>query len=460
VALRRHRLGWIALAALGALGVWIALDGLGARRRQHQIASLLVGAALLAPALGCLMLGRAWLTWLKNLAFGLMPLLLLCGALELVARVAGVETLLAPRIQPDPVLSFRMTPGSAGLDAWGFRNPSVPDHSDVVFLGDSQTYGFGVTRSEAYPSAFAEVSGLSSYNMGVGAYGPLQYLALVDQGLTLRPRVVVIGLYLGNDLLDAHHLLELPHWSRLRSRELRYRELPDPSAAPLPGRHRSLAVRALFAAERHSRLIGWVSKQLRLMLRTNQLLASIHEQEVGAPAYQVGAIRTRFTPAYRAQSLDPEREKVRDGLRVSGIALKQVQEASARAGAHTVLLLLHTKEHYYHALMRRRGEPTGWALDEVARMEGQMSQRLTELAAELGVTVLDPTEPMVAALAADRVLYPATADGHPTAEGHAVIAGWLWEQRVRWLGLDKPPAPGERPARHPRVAAAAPVPGT
>jgi lysophospholipase L1-like esterase len=436
-----HRAAILLLLGLAALGAVVVIDGVRAEQRQHQIFSAAAGAALALPLLGYLALGRTWLGWLKKLLFGLVPVTLLCVGLELGARVVGVETLRTPELEPDPVLSFRMVPGIAGLDAWGFRNAAVPERTDVVFLGDSQTYGFGVTRSEAYPRVFEGLSGVSAYNMGVGAYGPLQYLALAERAVALQPRAVVVALYLGNDLLDAHHMLALPHWSSLRSPELQYRELPDVAAAPTPADARSLAIRAIFSAERHSRLMGWAGKQVRLSLRTNQLLSNLHQQEPGAPEYLRGAIRTRFTPAYRAQSLDPARDRVRDGLRVSAVVLERIQHIAARAGARTSLLLLHTKEHYYHELMRRRGELTGWALDEVARMEAEMTRRLTEKARQLDIPVLDATEPMVGALAADRATYPATADGHPTAAGHAVIAELLWSQRALWLddeGLAEP----------------------
>src|SRR3954462_2215482 len=42
--------------------------------------------------------------------------------------------------------------------------------------------------------------------MGVGGYGPVQYLVLTDQALQLSPKTIVVGLYLGNDLYDAYHL--------------------------------------------------------------------------------------------------------------------------------------------------------------------------------------------------------------------------------------------------------------
>src|SRR2546425_6494051 len=104
----------------------------------------------------------------------------------------------------DPQLGMRVVPYATGHDANGFRNASVPPKVDVVALGDSQTWGINVHTDDAWPQQLERLSGRSVYNMGVGGYGPIQYWILMDKALSLSPKVIVVGLYFGNDLYDAY----------------------------------------------------------------------------------------------------------------------------------------------------------------------------------------------------------------------------------------------------------------
>ena len=72
---------------------------------------------------------------------------------------------LRPEVVPDPVLKLRVEAGSAGHDAWGFRNAGVPDRVDLVAAGDSQTYGNNAPATEAWPHWFGRASGSSVYNL-------------------------------------------------------------------------------------------------------------------------------------------------------------------------------------------------------------------------------------------------------------------------------------------------------
>lgn len=112
----------------------------------------------------------------------------------------------AMQTEPDALLGHRVAPEAYGHDANGFRNDAVPAHVDIVALGDSQTWGVNAKRSAAWPQSLEKKSGRTVYNMGLGGYGPVQYLALTDKATQLSPKIIVIGLHLGNDLYDAYLL--------------------------------------------------------------------------------------------------------------------------------------------------------------------------------------------------------------------------------------------------------------
>jgi len=114
---------------------------------------------------------------------------------------------LKPALVTDPVLGHRIPPGSAWHDAWGFRNHAVPHSADIVTIGDSMTYGNQALAKDAWPAVLGRLTEKSVYNMGLGGYGPLQYWYLmVNMAATLRPKAIIVGLYIGNDLMDASTL--------------------------------------------------------------------------------------------------------------------------------------------------------------------------------------------------------------------------------------------------------------
>ncbi len=69
-------------------------------------------------------------------------------------------------------------------------------------IGDSHTYGYNVERQDSWPALVARHKQLSVYVYSNGGYGILHYRWLFDQALTRKPKYVVVGLYLANDLED------------------------------------------------------------------------------------------------------------------------------------------------------------------------------------------------------------------------------------------------------------------
>jgi hypothetical protein len=94
------------------------------------------------------------------------------------------------------------------LDAQGFCNP--PENSydvpaiDIIVVGDSFTWCFGLDPPATWGSRLAAFTGLSSYTIGRGQTGPYEYLQLLKRfGLPKRPKFVVFNIYEGNDLRDS-----------------------------------------------------------------------------------------------------------------------------------------------------------------------------------------------------------------------------------------------------------------
>jgi hypothetical protein len=77
-------------------------------------------------------------------------------SLHLAAKIfPRVDALLFPAsfewLISDSDLTYRGNPLAPGNDANGFRNANIPSKAEIVAIGDSHTYGWGVHSDEAWP---------------------------------------------------------------------------------------------------------------------------------------------------------------------------------------------------------------------------------------------------------------------------------------------------------------------
>jgi lysophospholipase L1-like esterase len=97
----------------------------------------------------------------------------------------------------------------------GLRNPEITiekpaNTKRILFIGDSYTMGWGVHEQQTFPrlteSILATESAtfaIQTINAGFTGAGPSgYYLYLKLQGIQLKPDIVVVGLYLGNDIIS------------------------------------------------------------------------------------------------------------------------------------------------------------------------------------------------------------------------------------------------------------------
>ncbi len=106
-------------------------------------------------------------------------------------------------------LDFRFTIES---DEHGFRNPSPwPDQADIVVVGDSMVYGWGMKRGSAWVGLLEEsLAGERVITLGLPGAVPQQYVRFLEKfGLDLHPKLVIFGIFAGNDVVGAENF---DHW--------------------------------------------------------------------------------------------------------------------------------------------------------------------------------------------------------------------------------------------------------
>ncbi len=89
------------------------------------------------------------------------------------------------------------------INEFGLRNPEPVEEADgrVWFVGDSMTFGWGVEQDEIYSAVTGRTVNVPVYNVASPGANVCGYQALVARmPAQVRPRAVVIGLILENDI--------------------------------------------------------------------------------------------------------------------------------------------------------------------------------------------------------------------------------------------------------------------
>ncbi len=393
------------------------------------------------------------LTLRRRVAFGCATALAVLIALELLLQLASrssarIGLLLSPGLErtlPDARLGTRPNPELPDHDALGWRNELRPERAAIVAIGDSQTYGDEVQREDAWPQQLARQTGVTTYNLALGGYGPVQYLRLVDDAMALGPELVVVGLYAGNDLADAYSAVHerglapelLPDASRRAALAAAAAERSDLAQAWLDtgAARRGLLRQALRdhvgdPIERHSRLFGLGRALARLAAPAPEAFAAARRKPWQHYAGKVASIDpdllfasapTVFTPAARAAVLDPTDPRVEEGIR---IALRALELAARRCADRCRLAVagIPTKELVFAERIAASGVAAPPLYTRLVEHEQALWSRVGAFLAERRIAFVETIGALREALERGDVPYPPDWNGHPNAAGNAAIA--------------------------------------
>jgi hypothetical protein len=423
---RRDRFTRRGLALIGLAGAVLLVDGALRGELRHRLVGIALGLALLLPLATVALLGARTLKFWRKAVLSVLVLALTLAATEGIVRWLDVSSLSAAELDFDPVLGHALRKGRGGMDAWGFRNQRVPERASIVCLGDSQTFGVNIPASDTWPRSLARRSGAEVYNLGLGGYGPLQYLALIERALELEPRIVVVGFFIGNDLLDAHRFAGLEHWAALRDPALEYR-VPDDIERE-DRRSLNLSMALVDGLVGGSRLMGRLAAEIKLELKVNPALAGLFGERQASASLDEGPVRTHFAPEYWVSCIRLARPAVRDGLRINAVCLDGILSACRERSVELVLLFLPTKEAVYARWLSERGDERAARLLELSQAEAEAAAAVANQARERGVRVVDPTPDLVAALEEGVACWPTNSDCHFNSRGCERVAGAVWSE--------------------------------
>ncbi|MEX2207632.1 MAG: SGNH/GDSL hydrolase family protein [Myxococcota bacterium] len=289
-------------------------------------------------------------------------------------------------------------------DAHGFRGPEIakekaPGKLRVLVLGDSFTYGIGVADDETFSARLEALDPrYEVLNTGVNGYGTAQELLLLrDQGLALRPDVVVVVFFwndVGNNYVRAFPRFQLSDgalvWPEPMVIEKRKSEAP---------KRRGWL--------RHSYVYRFVSDRLKIVGYRLKLL-------FGIPLETQDFVE------------NAEREAA---WQLTGALLREIRDQAATVAARTLVV----------AMPDQVQVETDVTVLGLAPVEYEVQERLRAICELLGVPFVDllPALREAYARAGEPLYYP--KDRHLKAPGHAIVAQALAAE------LDRLVPPGAGP---------------
>jgi hypothetical protein len=345
---------------------------------------------------------------------------------EFGARVfLNASDFLSLEVVNDDILGAVPSPSAmAGFDKWGFRNRRVPESADIVAVGDSHTYGNTARMIESWPYVLGKLTGRQVYNMGLGGYGPNQYFYLSKtKALSLRPRMIIWGLYMGDDFEGAFSLTYgLDHWAYLR-------KLPpqkvDPDVWEVPpadtrgkrirvwmSRH-SVLYQLIFHSGFGGHLTGEVQIKNAAQLYPGIATSLIVPEKNIAEAFRPKGMLTR---------LDQENPDIGEGMRITFELLKEMNEICQQNHIQFVVTVIPTKEMVFSDYLENNSKiPLDDVINKLLVNERSARQQTFQFFTESHIAYVDPLPELKKNVS--QGLYARSAgDMHPNKNGYRVIA--------------------------------------
>ena len=344
---------------------------------------------------------------------------------------------LKPKLVFDAKLGDKISPYSSGHDSLGFRNQTIPNNADILTLGDSQTYGVNARAFNSWPEQLQKISGRDVYNMALGGFGPLQYYHILEEeGLKLNPDFVIVGYYLGNDLLDTFTdvYVELPYWDYLKDPDYNTVHEANPRTGEWGSQTTNTSKDKLFNVSKSV-------QSLRIWLGSNSVLyrmigfqiskiAYQYESDVILPArpdvsllyYESSKPNIAFRPNYRLQAIDLEISEVLEGMRINNDLFKAINNLATQNDITLLIVLIPTKESVFAKEIREDSQLKNRdTLLKLIAAEDSVLEKTTAFFDSNNINYISALPEMQKKIDS-LLLYPSNLDGHPNQFGYEVIA--------------------------------------
>lgn len=345
-------------------------------------------------------------------------------------------------ILPDQKLAHRPSPHYPEHDSKGFRNETVPSPGEpfIVALGDSQTYGAGVPRDSAWPQQLEKLSGLNTYNMAYGGYGPVHSMFLIEEALEMRPKIILEAFYTGNDLYDSYfHVYEKGHFPELKSTNenllLALRKLKE-SKSMSKSLHQEKRIAQNMEQIKFGGLRSFISEYSNIygLLRAVKRFMNIElrdweyyrQSALQTPEstmpFERGPIKTVFSFGFRSIGVDLQNPTIKEGLRISLEAIRRLHSTAKKNGVAFLALLIPTKESVFKDAVLQQNKNAPEKFIKLVENEEQLIRESESFFKTHQVPFQSCLPHLRASVRNGQQPFPMSWDGHLNHTGQQVLA--------------------------------------
>jgi hypothetical protein len=307
-------------------------------------------------------------------------------------------------------------PYVATTNAEGFCPNSAGPPYEIVLVGDSFLVT-GEDDASTLSERLRAVSGRATFNLSRSWYGPHQYLELLKRyGLALRPKVVLLGFYAGNDIVDIH---EYHRWLR----EQRYYFYADHAQRPFFVRY------AIALTDTGASLRDTIAKRPARQTRPvapGEIHPDLGVIQVGAQA--VPMVFIRWNPEGSAEQLLATAE-----WQALHALLTEFHDLCRAYGILPILLYIPTGSQVYaEYATARSGRRFLQAAARQHPIRTNMVAAITTLAQQVELPLINLLPYFEQQAEAGKLLYY-PFDTHWNGEGVQAAAEYIWQALQPWL---------------------------
>jgi hypothetical protein len=312
------------------------------------------------------------------------------------------------------------------IDEHGFRNNILPS-IDVVALGDSHTYGFNVSSDNSWPKLLGRKLKKNVYNFGMGKYGILQYQYLLSKSIELNPEVILLGLYLPNDLMDVCDLVSSNQYWASRAKEFYIDSNLCPeiqkerhTSTEVTNKKKDVSIRKWLkekfatisiASEYYSRFS--TLKKLENGKIINGLM--INDKEIKTVIGFIGIIVHR-------RNMNLNKPHIQMAYEFREECLTEAKKNTELNNIRFGVLFIPSKERVFYKYLMQMDYRVPKVYKELVAFEDALKENISLFLENTGISFIDVLPDMENALLEYGQIYPIKDDGHPNEIGYQIYA--------------------------------------
>jgi hypothetical protein len=243
----------------------------------------------------------------------------------------------------------------------------------------------------------------------------------MNKALKLNPKLVVVGLYMGDDFENAFLITYgLESWARLRALPADKVNFDIWHTEASPSWHKKIRVwlsrhSVIYQLVFHGPLLGRLQGEAQI--RNADLLSD----DVVALSIPERGILEAFRPKGIARNLDQSNESIREGMRITFELLSEMNRVCRERGIDFLVVVIPTKEMVFaEYLEHNKSLRLSGTLDNLLRNERIARERTFAFLADAGVRYVDALPALRRSMGNE--LYARTAaDMHTNGIGYRVI---------------------------------------